>query len=184
MTRWTIAILTVPGKRDHLFNRVYNMLARQIGDRDIELLVASGPDSVAAKRQWCLDNAQGEYFNFVDDDDLVSKHYVDTIYPLLDGVDYIGFRLQLYIDGAAQKPTFHSLKYDRWWEDQHGYYRNVSHLNPMRIDIARAGRFIDGYGEDRRWAQQVFPRSEHFIDKVMYHYYFSPGQSLTWSASQ
>lgn len=177
--KWTIAVLTVPERAEKFHRLRYVILGPQLRD-DIEVLVAHGPEPVAEKRQWCLDNASGEYFNFIDDDDMIAGNYVDAIYPLLDGVDYIGFQLQLYIDGARQKPTFHSLKYDTWHDDVDGYYRNVSHLNPIRTEIARQGRFDGGYGEDKRWADQVAPQSEHYIDQTLYHYFFSPGNSLTY----
>jgi hypothetical protein len=178
--KWTIAVLTVPERR-HEYARLMNTLTPQIQARsDIELMTCNMPGTVAEKRQWCLDNASGEYFNFIDDDDMVAGNYVDAIYPLLDGVDYIGFQLQLYIDGARQKPTYHSLEYDEWSDDANGYYRNVSHLNPIRTEIARQGRFNGGYGEDKRWADQVSPKTEHYIDQTLYHYFFSPGNSLTY----
>lgn len=177
--KWTIAILTMEG-RETDYERIMGMLAYQGGGgRDIEILVAAQPWSVAEKRQWCLDNAQGEYFNFIDDDDLIARDYIDRIYPLLDGVDYIGFRMQLFWDGRRMKPTFHSLRYPDWSEDENGYYRNVSHLNPIRTEIARQGRFEGGYGEDRRWAEQVSPKTEHFIDEPMYFYFYSPEHSRT-----
>lgn len=180
MVKWTIAILTVE-QRKPLFQRLLDVLKPQVGDRDIEILIADQEDwSVSDKRQWCLDEARGDYLCFCDDDDLVASDYVERIYPLLDGVDYVGFRLQLYIDGMPQKPTFHSLRYPEWSDDAAGYYRNVSHLNPVRTEIARQGRFDGGYGEDKRWADQVHPVTEHYVDDVMYKYYFSPTSSLTY----
>lgn len=178
--KWTIAILTVP-QRAGEYNRLLDCLWPQVCDPtlDIEIMTCNMPGTISEKRQWCLDTAQGEYFNFIDDDDLVADDYVETIYPLLDGVDYIGFQLQLYWDGCPMRPTFHSLRYDRWFEDGMGYYRNVSHLNPIRTEIARKGRFEGGFAEDRRWAEQVDPKTEHYIDKVMYHYLYSPDSSLS-----
>ena len=171
--KWSIAILTVP-ERFRCFTELRLGLQEQIGDRDVELLVAAQNWDVSSKRQWCLDHAKGEYFNFIDDDDRIADNYVDTIYPLLDGVDYIGFRMQLYIDGVRYPlPTFHSLKYDRWFENETGFYRNVSHLNPIRTEIARQGHFEGGFGEDRRWAAMVKPKTEHYIEDCMYHYMFS-----------
>ncbi len=116
-----------------------------------------------------------DYISFVDDDDLVSDEYVSTILPLLDGVDYIGFRVQCYMDGVPFSKTFHSLKYDRWWNDEHGYYRHISHLNPIRRELALLAPMEGGVGEDHRWADRLYAtgkvRTEHFIDRVMYHYY-------------
>lgn len=180
--KWTIAILTV-AEREHVFRRLLNRLEPQIGDRDIEVLIADQEDwTVSHKRQWCLDQAAGDYFCFIDDDDLVSQNYVEAIYPLLDGVDYIGFQLQYYEEGIPWKPTFHSLRYGTHAieADEYGFYRGVSHLNPIRTEIARQGKYYGGFGEDNRWCDQVEPKTEHYIDEVMYHYYFSPITSLTY----
>lgn len=181
--KWTIAILTVP-ERAHLFGRLMNRLWPQVDGLDIEIMVADQEGGIGKKRQWCLDNALGEYFNFIDDDDLVPVNYVDSIYPLLDGVDYIGFQLQLYWDGTPWNPTYHSLRYNGWSEDERGHYRDVSHLNPIRTEIAREGRFEGDWAEDCNWARQVHPKTEHYIDQIMYYYYFSPSASLAVKAQQ
>lgn len=179
MTKWTIAILTVP-ERSMDLERITGILERQIAGRtDIEMLIARQDWGIGEKRQWCLDIARGEYFCFVDDDDLVAHDYVDTIYPLLDGVDYVGFRVQHYLNGRKSKPTFHSLRYDGWSEDVDGYRRNVSHLNPIRVEIARQGRFAGDYGEDYAWAQQVHPATEHYVDRPLYFYFDSPEHSAS-----
>lgn len=182
--RWTIGVLTVR-QREGLLARLLNRLQPQIGKRDIEIIIADQEDwNIGDKRQWCLDRARGEYFNFIDDDDLVPFNYVERIYPLLDGIDYIGFQLQYYHDGVAWKPTFHSLSYGVHCieADETAFYRGVSHLNPMRTEIARTGRYDNtGYGEDNRWCAQVNPVTEHYIDEVMYEYWFYPDKSLTFN---
>lgn len=176
--KWTIAILTVKG-REQDFERIRGILEYQIADRnDIEILVSSHDKmNIGDKRQWCLDNASGEYINFIDDDDLIAHDYIDTIYPLLDDVDYVGFQLQHFFNGKKSKPTYHSLRYKTWEEDEDGFYRNVSHLNPIRTTIAREGKFAGDYGEDFTWSQQVHPQTEHYIDRPMYFYFFSPKYS-------
>jgi hypothetical protein len=103
------------------------------------------------------------------------------IYPLLDGVDYIGFTLQMYSDGEKQKPTFHSLRYKEWNADQDGFYRDISHLNPIRRELALRATMFGGAGEDQRWSEQLrnlnVVRTEHFIPEVMYFYYWRSNKS-------
>ncbi len=172
--RWTIAILTIPERKTE-FTRIMGILRHQIIDQDIEVLVAGQDWGIPEKRQWCLDNAEGEYFNFIDDDDLIAHDYVDSIYPLLDGVDYVGFKQQYYFNGRKGFIAHHSLEYQQDFGDDTGYHRGVSHLNPIRTEIARQGSFVEGFGEelceDYRWAQQVSPNSQYFIDKVLYFYF-------------
>lgn len=180
---WTIAILTIPERKTDL-TRIRGILKYQIGSRDdIEVLIADQDWGIGKKRQWCLNNAAGKYICFVDDDDLVAHDYIDTIYPLLDGVDYVGFQVQHYLNGHKSKPTYHSLKYDGWSDDAEGFYRDVSHLNPMLTEIARQGRFDRDYGEDKAWAEQVHPKTEHYIDRVMYGYFDAPKYSASRGAA-
>lgn len=180
LIKWTIAIISVTERRQDL-TRIKGILDYQIGDKDdIEVLVDLGTGDVGKKRQRCLEEANGEYICFVDDDDLVAHDYIESIYPLLDGkVDYIGFQLQHYQDGEKSKPTYHSLEYEKWSEDDNGFYRNVSHLNPIRRELALQGRFEGAYAEDKTWAEQVHPKTQHYIDRPMYFYFFAPQYSLT-----
>lgn len=131
-------------------------------------------------RQRLLEGADSEYVCFVDDDDELPDYYCDEIYPLLDGVDYIGWRMQLYNEGVKMKPTFHSLEYDKWSEDDEGYYRNASHLNPIKRKLALKASFEKSVPEDVSWAEQVIPylKTQHYIDKPMYFYHHSLEGSL------
>lgn len=178
--KWTIMIATVP-QRSRELARLLHRLYPQLTD-EVELLI-NGKDltPIGLKRQAMLCEAKGEYVNFIDDDDMVPEDYVETLLPLMDGTDYIGFQLQMYNQGRKEKPTYHNLKYTEWCENQIGYYRGVSHLNPIRRDIALKGKFEGGAGEDKHWADQVQPYCEtaHYVDRVMYHYYFDYTKSLT-----
>lgn len=124
--------------------------------------------------------ATADYINFVDDDDLVAPDYVSSIYPLLGEVDYVGFQLQLYNGGPEQnlkqKPTYHSLRYKLWHDDDNGYYRDISHLNPIKRELAVQAVMEGGGGEDARWADSMrtlgIVKTEHYVDRVMYHYYW------------
>jgi hypothetical protein len=120
--------------------------------------------------------SNAEYIAFVDDDDLVAPDYVSTILPLLDGVDQIGFELQCYIDAVAlPKKTIHSLRHTGWFENALGYFRDISHLNPMRRELALLEPMEGGHGEDKRWSDRMRGKvkTEHYIPRVMYHYYFN-----------
>ncbi len=146
--------------------------------KGVEVVVTMYDTSVSMgeNRQRMIDDAQGEYVNFVDDDDLIPANYVARILPLLDGVDYIGFQVQTYIDVVKLAPTYHSLRYDRWWQDNKGAYRDISHLNPIRRELAIQVRHEGGYTHDQSWAggmrSKGIVKSEHYVDEVMYFYYF------------
>ena len=178
MTKWELLILTQPG-REAFLARLMAVLKPQLEEfPDVKVTVRKFDDKLdlGTNRQIMRDQSSGEYSNYLDDDDLVPANYISTIYPLLDGVDYVGFRLQMYSDGEKQKPTFHSLKYKEWNADQDGFYRDISHLNPIRRELALAATMSGWHGEDARWSDRLrqlgIVKSEHFVDEVMYFYYW------------
>lgn len=180
MPKWSILICAVSERVEKL-SKLCDQIAKQLKP-DIEVLVCldNFEYTIGQKRQALLEAAKGEYVSFVDDDDWVPDYYVEKVLPLLDGVDYIGWRQQLIHDGQMMKPTYHSLKHPVS-EEENGYYRNVSHLNPIKREIALTGNFDktpQGTAEDDPWSQQVHPQTEHYIDDVMYFYWHSTEGSL------
>ncbi len=178
MTKLEILILTQPS-REQFLARLLAVLRPQLEDHpDVKATVRMFNRSMdlGTNRQAMIEAATGEYVCQIDDDDLVPASYVSTIYPLLDGVDYIGFRLQLFVDGEKQKPTYHSLQYKEWNADQDGFYRDISHLNPIRRELALRVPMSGGFGEDERWATQLralnIVKTEHYIPEVMYFYFY------------
>lgn len=125
----------------------------------------------------------GEYMAFVDDDDVVACDYVKTILPLLDGVDIVGFECQLYVDGELDPHRdYHTIAAGSWYNTETAFYRDISHLQPIRRDLALAAPMEGGHGEDGRWADKMralgIIKTEHYIaDKVMYYYLFRNGKN-------
>jgi hypothetical protein len=183
--RWTILVATLAQRRDR-FVRLLGQLTPQLDAVDGAVTLCAfynhGQHGLGAVRQQLVEHATSTYVSFVDDDDEVPDYHVAEVLTQLDGVvDYVGWQMQTYVDGHALKPTFHSLRYDRWWDDARGYYRDVSHLNPIKRELALRGDFRGSPPEDVHWVDQVRPyvRTEAYVDKVMYHYRSSPGDS-TW----
>lgn len=129
---------------------------------------------VGDKREVMRKMSQGEYIAFLDDDDLVAPDYISSILPLCDGVDQIGFNVQQFIDGKEFGKTFHTLSAGNWRNEGMNFYRDISHINPMRRELALLEPMSGGFGEDRRWADAMRGKvkSEHRIDKVLYYYLF------------
>lgn len=172
----SILIATL-GRRNEKFHGLLNQLLPQLDDTLGEVEVVAywnnGEKSIGEIRQALLREAKGDYVCFVDDDDMIADDYCIQILNAL-GKDYVGFKVQLYNDGKRMPVSYHSLKYEKWSQDWEGYYRNVTHLNPIRREIALKGKFSrDGAGEDHSWAEMVAPytKTENFIDKVLYFYY-------------
>lgn len=172
--KWTICIATTPLREEQL-KKLMSVLLPQIKPYpDVEILIFFNnfEYSLGFLRQSMIEEARGEYVSHIDDDDMVPDDYVSTIYPLLDGVDYIGFKVKFIDDGQLMNPVYHSLKHDHWWQDSDGYYRGVTHLNPVKRQLAVEAGFPTerNIGEDEAWANRVKAKTEHFIDKEMYIY--------------
>lgn len=182
---WTILIATL-GQRQDKFVKLLESLMPQVdkynGNIQVMAFWNNGELPLGTIRQLLVDDATTDYISFIDDDDEVPPNFCDEVYKRLGKVDYIGWRMQAYNNGEPLKPTFHSIEYQDWWDDEHGFYRNISHLNPIRRDIAILGTFMveQGTAEDKPWAEQIAPfvKTESFIPDIMYHYYHTAEDSL------
>lgn len=175
----SILIATIGRRRDK-FASLLRTLNPQVqahhGEVEITAYWNNGEIPVGEIRRALIEQAKGEYVCFIDDDDSVPESYCDQIVKAIQSKpDYIGFRVQFFNEGVEAKPVFHSIKYSHWHEDERGYYRGVTHLNPVKRSIALQGDFGNSRnaGEDARWAHSVTPlvKTEEYIDKVMYFYY-------------
>lgn len=168
----------MPERKEKIL-RLFNILKPQL-KKDVEILIDDRTGiPIGAKRSDLLERATGEYLNFIDDDDCVAIDYVKSIYPLLNGKnDYIGFRLQYYIDGEPIQPTYHNYEYPEWTEDEVGFYRNVTHFNPIKRSIAIQFPYLPiSEGEDAEWSRRVYAsgliKTYDYIDKILYFQYYS-----------
>lgn len=181
----TVLIATVGIRNDMFTKLVTERLLPQVANYNGKVSVLAYWDNFEASlghiRQDLIENANSDYICFLDDDDDIPDYYIKEIMDSLKtDVDYVGWQMQLYHDGQKMKPTFHSLVYDSWAEDENGWYRNVSHLNPIKRKLALKGDFTRAVPEDVDWATQVVPyvKTEAYIDKPMYFYHHSTEGSL------
>lgn len=185
MAKWDILICSVNERAEQLHALVKH-LNKQITQQysvNIIVLADNAEMSIGKKRNLLLEASDSEYVSFIDDDDMVTGDFIKTIYPKLTGVDYIGFELQHYWCGEKSKPTRHSLIFDTWGEEEGYYFRNVTHLNPIRRELAMLAKFPEkNCEEDIEWGQAIYNtgkvKTEHYIEKFMYHYYFDPDKSV------
>lgn len=170
----SILIATI-GRRNGNLLALLAYLMPQTEDKEVEVIAYwnNGEDSIGHIRQDLLKEAKGEYVCFIDDDDRIPDYYVAEILNNV-GKDYIGFEVELFEKDIKMPRVFHSIKYGVWHQDDNGYYRGITHLNPVKRDIAIQGNFgIQGLGEDETWARVISPlvRTENYIDKIMYYYH-------------
>jgi hypothetical protein len=179
--KWTLGVLTVPPRAAKL-KELMTVLEPQI-TKEVQVIVLYNnfEKPIGELRQQIVNQAKGQYISFIDDDDLVPIDFVATILPHLNGKnDYVGFKVALFNNGVRMRPVYHSLKYTDWKEDEQGYYRDITHLNPLKTEIARQATFAGGAGEDMAWANQLRGKAkrEHFIDREMYEYRHSQTDTL------
>lgn len=166
--------------RPQLLKRLLERLEPQLNDQ-VEVVVFwnNYERQLGQLRQELLEDAKGEYICFIDDDDLVSEDYVSSILPKLDGVDYIGFMVDFYSNGAlVGKPVIHSLSCSGWYDDATGFYRRVVHTNPVKKDLALLyanyadSDYKNSQPEDVMYARNMdrHVRTENFIPKPLHIY--------------
>lgn len=191
--KWQILILTMPDRHEFLA-QLLSLLYPQmfaLGLRrssEIEVLIKADDHEmpVGDRRELLRQKATAEYINFIDDDDLIASNYVAEIFKRLDGVDQVGFEVKAYSGNVEMaNPTYHSLRYGAWINPENGrvgdpqaYCRDISHICPMRREIAMLEKLEGGFGEDCRWANRLRGhgrvKTEHYIDQVMYYYLWRP----------
>ena len=149
-------------ERKFFLDDLLNMIKPQLVP-GVEIIVDPAKyASIGAKRNSLLEKAKGEYVAYVDDDDLVSRTYVQKILDAVkDGPDCASLRGYLVHDEELLGVFEHSLKYDRWENDLKGYVkwtRPPNHLNAIKTSIARSVGFPDkDRGEDQDFSDRVRP---------------------------
>ena len=177
MIKLSILICSLEERKLHL-NYLLEFLNKQKTD-EVEILteIDNGEISIGKKRNLLLQRATGEYIVFIDDDDGVSNDYVPKILDALkEDVDCCGIEGIITFNGKGPKRFIHSLKYDKWFEDENAYYRCPNHLNPTKTEIARKiGYTAVRWAEDFDYSLRIRGslKTECYIDKCIYYYLFN-----------
>lgn len=181
---WTILVASLAQRHESLNRLLRTLLPQLVDDTSVLVLVNRGERPLGVVRQDLVAHATTDYVSFVDDDDDVPAYHVQAVRAALrERPDYVGWRMQCWVNDEQLKPTYHSLRYPTWSDDEHGFYRDVSHLNPVRRDLALLGDFrLGDPPEDVSWAAQLrgHLQTEVYVDRVMYHYHHRSTDS-TWS---
>lgn len=178
----SILIPTIEGRED-FYNRLQTELVRQVAKYNLigKIQILKSKDkkaehSIGWKRNLLLQNCDGEYFMFIDDDDMICEDALPLIINLLNNKpDVITLDGTLTTDGKYPKKFIHSLAYDDWFEKAGVYYRPPNHLNPMKTSIGKQFQFPDiSQGEDKDWSMQIqksgLLKNEFSIGKTYYFY--------------
>ncbi len=134
--------------------------------------------SIGFKRNHLIEQAQGKFIVFIDDDDHVSDDYIDLICRAIQkhpDIDCVGFKGTINFSGSHEHTMIHSLQYQRFFKKKGIYYRPIMHINPIRREIASSYKFEDiNYSEDFDWAMRLqrdgVLKEEYLIDRRIYFY--------------
>ena len=183
--RLSVLICSHP-ERKPLLDRMVSHLESQ-KQAGVEIVYEFNSDylSRGITRNKLLDRAKGQYCCFVDDDDVVSDDYIEQILKALEfEPDICGItgRVISLLTNEAHDFVL-STKHEKPFSlpsrelSDGRYLRSVSHLNPIKTEIARKIRFPESKirHEDNDYTQRLkhlrCKLKEVFIDDVIYYYF-------------
>lgn len=181
---WTILVPTL-GQRAALFERLMGALLPQLDPYEGRARVVAwwnnGDPPLADLRQAMVQGVTTDYVSFFDDDDEPAPDFVAKVMAALESrPDYVGWQTAYSSNGVDHGLVDHSLRHGAWREIKNPYQllRDITHINPMRTDVAKRGDFRKkgraGRAEDRPWVDQIRAthalKTEVYIPEPMYFY--------------
>ncbi len=179
---WTILIATL-SRRQYLFLGLLDVLLPQCeAAGNVQILACSNDaqETIGQIRMRLLEAATGDYVSFVDDDDMVADDFVEAIVPLLaDTPDVVGFNVRYTEPSGLSRPCFLSIRHEPH-DDAAGLWRDLTHVQPLKRELALLGDFRTGWPEDSSWRSTVRPHvhTEAYLDREMYAYRHDPRDSV------
>jgi glycosyltransferase involved in cell wall biosynthesis len=186
----SILVCTLP-QRAESYKRLQDELQKQIDQHPnfwVERISNAHPTmSIGDKRNELLEMATGEYVCFIDDDDMISTTYIETILKGIEtSPDCISLRGVITWDGGRPEVFEHSIRYKEYKTKKDyreneptfiKYERYPNHLNCIKASIAKQFKFpSSNFGEDTDWATQVFNsgllKNEYYTDNILYQYLY------------
>lgn len=138
----------------------------------------TGPSmTIGEKRNALMIMAYGQYFSFIDDDDLVPSYYVEEMLKAIDNSpDVVTFNGHMLTDGKSRVDFI--IKLGEKYEERGGkYYRWPNILCAFKKELVIDIKFPHVKNmEDFIWSEKIMKRgllkSEVHIEKEMYQYLF------------
>lgn len=189
MIQLSILIPTIPERGD-MFTRLFNELNSQLqyvqtvhpSLGNVQILVddskrfLDGGLSIGKKREALVRRAEGRYLCFLDDDENISRNYLETILRLCQrDADVITFRNFSRLERYWMVVDM-SLKYAVNDQPNPDFMvrRRPWHICPVKSVFAKLHQFTDiSYGEDWLWFEQVLKHctTEAKTDAVIHEYH-------------
>lgn len=181
----SILIPTVHTRRKTFFPRILENIYSQYDKlsesdkKQVEIIALMDNKTIMLgdKRNMMIEQAQGEYVVFVDDDDRIAPDYIKTLLEATyQNKDVIVFQAEVTINGEDTKICY----YDKDWQKDHNtetaYNRLPNHICCIKKQLAEKVEFPSiAYGEDSGFSKLLKPllETQYKIDKVLYYYDFN-----------
>jgi glycosyltransferase involved in cell wall biosynthesis len=155
----SVLIPSVPERMVQL-QGMMDKLNKQALNKPVEILVLleNKKRTTGSKRNMLIEQAQGDYVAFVDDDDRVASDYIDSLITAIDefsGADCIVFDVEVNFNGQFTKVCKYGKEYE-YGQDENFYYRRPNHIMCYARRIASKHKFRDvSYMEDDEWGPRV-----------------------------
>ena len=179
MSSLMILICTLPERAEKL-RRLTHTLDKQISKHDsvfYKIHDAGRLMTTGAKRNQLIEQSESDYFSFIDDDDLVSDLYVNSIMNAIDTVpDVVTFNGYMTTNGVNRRAF--TIRLGSKYEERNGhYYRFPNHLCAFKRDKVRHIKFPNQHlQEDFIWAKEIHDKrllkTEVHVDSDLYWYDF------------
>jgi len=175
----TVGLLSIPSRVETFLPRIVKQLDDQARGKPVEILafLDNKQSTVGEKRNQIAALAKGRFLTFVDDDDLVTDDYVETLLAEIGkapDTDCFVFNAWITEGGKDGKLTKFGVEYAHELRDD-VYYRLPTHVCCHRTENVRKVSFQSvNLGEDVEWANAVRPliHKQVRIEKILYHYQF------------
>jgi glycosyltransferase involved in cell wall biosynthesis len=136
-----------------------------------------------SKRNELIAGSDGEYFCFIDDDDIIPDYYVEELLNAIEqGPDVITFIGYMTTNGVRREDFTIKLGSDYATRKGH-HYRYPNHLCCFKRSVVEHVKFEARWlGEDFQWATEIMNqgllKTEVHISKHMYWYDYDRNKNM------
>ncbi len=172
-------------ERVKLLNRVLSQIDEQRSGKDVRVFIDPSRElTTGQKRNRLLAKAEAagaNYVAFVDDDDLIGPNYIKLAFECeASGMDCMELWGQYWENGKQLMPFHHSIKYDKWWQDNKAYYRNPNHISLLKMSAIKGIQYKSlTIGEDGNYSIDLqnagVLKTMYPVNEIIY-YYFAGGK--------
>jgi glycosyltransferase involved in cell wall biosynthesis len=191
MSLWTVIVLTTPSRYKTCFPKIIDSLLEQAEGKPVEILglFDNKKQNLGAKRNSAVAASTGKYISFIDDDDEVSKDYIDSILSEIvrnKDADAVFFdQLIKEVDTGREtyctySPTLSCDSISQIGEDGRELKKMlVPHTAVWARRFFEDFEFGQEMPEDMLWSRRTNPKLRKWshIKKAMYVYNFEPSNS-------